>query len=368
MKRLTTALGALALTAGAATAGGIDRSGQSIGILFEKGNYAELSFGRIMPKVSGVGAGTVANPAQPTPGAASGNMALDYTQIGGGVKFNLGQNLDAAIIFDQPFGADVSYPAGTGYYAQGTTADLNTSAITGVLKYRLPSNISIYGGVRYETLEAVASIPFVGGYTVNGARDGGVGYLVGAAFEKPEIALRVALTYNSEIDHSLATTEFGAPSPDTKITSPQSLNLEFQSGVAKDTLVFGSVRWVDWSAYNISPAVYTTITGSPLVSYAKDTVTYSLGVGRKFNENWSAAVSLGYEKPTGGFSSNLGPTDGKKSITIGGSYTRDNMKLTGGVTYVDIGNTQTTLGGGLPAADFRNNSAVGVGFKVGFSF
>lgn len=359
MKRFTTALGALALTAGAAAAGGIDRSGQSIGLIFEKGNYAEFSVGRIMPRVSGV-----ATPAYG--GAASGNMALDYTQIGGGVKFNLGQNLDAAIIFDQPIGTDIAYPAGTGYFAQSSTAELTANAITGVLKYRLPSNVSLYGGLRYQTLEAVASIPFVGGYNVTGARDGAFGYLVGAAFEKPEIALRVALTYNSEIDHSLATTENGIFNSDTAISTPQSVNLEFQSGVAKDTLVFGSVRWVDWSAFVIDPANYPPT--SPLVSYAHDTVTYSLGVGRKLNENWSAAVSLGYEKPTGGFASNLGPTDGKKSITIGGSYTRDNMKLTGGVTYVDIGNAQTTLNGVNPASNFRNNSAVAVGVKVGFSF
>ena len=369
MKRVTATLGALVMTAGGAAAGGIERANQSVGVIFETGNYAEFSVGRIMPNVSGVGAGTVATLVQPTPGAASGNMALDYTQLGGAIKFKLGSNLDAAIIFDQPFGADASYPVATGYFARGTTAELTTYDVTGVLKYRLPSNISVYGGVRFESMDAQASI--AGGYTVSGARDGGVGYLVGAAYEKPEIALRVALTYNSEIKHSLATTEVSIPlsgTSNTPITTPQSVNLEFQTGVAANTLVFGSVRWVDWTAFNISPAVYTAATGKPLVSYSSDTVSYSLGVGRKLSDTWSVALSFGYEAPVGGFASNLGPTDGKRSVTLGASYTTGNTKITGGVTYVDIGDAQTTLVAGLPAANFRGNQALGVGVKVGFSF
>ena len=362
MKRVTATLGALVMTAGAAAAGGIDRSGQSVGVIFETGNYLEFSLGSINPDVSGV-----ATAFSPTPGGASGNMALNYLQLGGAIKFKLGENLDAAIIFDQPFGSDVLYPAAP-YFLTGSNAELNTNAITGVLKYRLPSNISVYGGLRYQTMDANAVVTLIPGYSVQGASDGGVGYVVGAAYEKPEIALRVALTYNSEVKHSLATTEFGAASPDTPITTPQSVNLEFQTGVAANTLVFGSVRWVDWTAFNISPAVYTAATGKPLVSYSSDTVSYSLGVGRKLSDTWSVALSFGYEAPVGGFASNLGPTDGKRSVTLGASYTTGNTKITGGVTYVDIGDAQTTLVAGLPAANFRGNQALGVGVKVGFSF
>jgi len=362
MKRVTATLGALALTAGAASAGGIDRSGQSVAAIFETGNYLEFSLGSISPDVSGV-----ATAFSPTPGGASGNMALNYLQLGGALKINIGQNLDAAIIVDQPFGSDVLYPAAP-YFLSGSEAVLNTLAVTGLLKYHMPSNISVYGGLRYQTMDANAVVTLVPGYTVQGAADGGVGYVVGVAYEKPDIALRVALTYNSEVKHSLATTEFGVASPDTPITTPQSVNLEFQTGVAADTLVFGSVRWVDWTAFNISPAAYTGLTGDPLVSYSSDTVTYALGVGRKLNDSWSIAASLGYEAPVGGFASNLGPTDGKRSITLAASYTRGNMEITSGVTYADVGDAQTTLVANLPAADFTGNQALGVGVKVGFSF
>ena len=52
MNRITTTLGALAMTATAAAAGGIDRSGQDIDIIFEKGSAVSLSFGRINPSIT----------------------------------------------------------------------------------------------------------------------------------------------------------------------------------------------------------------------------------------------------------------------------------------------------------------------------
>lgn len=202
MKRILLTSAAAISFAGAANAGGLDRSGQSIAVIFENGNYAELSFGSVSPTVSGQ---AVPFPAPGLNGARSGDMAADYTQFGGAIKYSFSDKLDAALIFDQPYGADVLYPTGTAYYAQGSSATLDSNSLTGVLQYTLPSNFSVYGGLRYQTMSAVASVPFVVGYRANGATDGGVGYLVGVAYEKPEIALRVALTYNSKIEHEIAT-------------------------------------------------------------------------------------------------------------------------------------------------------------------
>ena len=359
MKQYLGSAGILAICAGSAVAGGLDRSGQSITAIFEKGSYVELSFGAVSPNVAGIS----------TPGFGSrpsGDMAADYSQLGVAVKMNINPSVDVALIFDQPFGANVDYPTATGYYAQGTTAELKTSALTFVGKYTLQSNVSLLAGLRYQTFSAEASVPFIAGYTAVGEKDGGLGYLVGIAYEKPEIALRVALTYNSKVKHSLATTEFGALTSQTELETPQSVNLEFQTGIAANTLLFGSIRWVDWSEFVIDPASYPP--ASPLVSYEGDYTTYSLGVGRKFSDTWSGAITLGYEKPLGGFSSNLGPTDGMRSIGVGATYTKDNMKITGGVRYVDIGDTQVTLGGGVPSANFNSNQAVAIGLKVSYSF
>lgn len=371
MNRILTTLGALALTTTAGFSGGLDRSGQSVGALFEKGDYVELSFGRVSPSISGVqlvpaGPGSVV-------GAQSGNMAQAYTQFGMAVKTQLTDSLALGVILDQPFGANVSYPTGTGYFAQGSTATLSTTAVTAILKYTTANNISVYGGLRHETMDAVAAVPFVANYKVRSDQAADVGYLVGVAYEKPEIALRVALTYNSKISHdfntmesSLLTANENVPGT-TTVNSPQSVNLEFQSGVAKDTLVFGSVRWADWSNFVIDPTNYPAPT--PLVSYDTDTVTYSLGVGRRFSEKLSGSISFGYEKKAGGFAANLGPTDGRASITIGAAYTTaKKVKISGGVSYVQIGDAQTTLNGVTAASNFNGNTAIGVGMKISYSF
>lgn len=362
-----TMLGAAALlaTAGAASAGGVERSTQSVAILFEQGRYAELNFGRFDPSVSGsVGGGAF----------QSGDMSSGYNTWSLGYKMDIGERMNFALIIDQPIGADVAYPAGAIYPLAGTTADLSSNAITGLLRYKFDNNVSLIGGLRAQQVKGVVNIlaplvnPALTDYRMETSRELDFGYVVGIAWEKPEIAARIALTYNSAITHDLQSTENVSGisvtgSFETEV--PQSVNLEFQTGIAKDTLLFGSIRWVEWSAFDISPPAYSSPLGaaSPLVSYASDRITYNLGVGRRFNENWSGAVTLGYEKADGEVTGNLGPTDGFASIGLAATYTMDNLKITGGIRYVDIGDATTSIG-----ANFTGNSGLGVGIRVGYTF
>lgn len=341
--------------ASATLAGGLERTTQSPAVIFENGRYFELNFGYGAPDVSGI-AGAI------TPGANSGNMTESYLNFGFAYKADINDRMSYALIYDQPYGADVAYPTGTGYFAAGSTAEFNSHALTGILKYKMNDNVSVYGGLRLQSIQAEADVTFLS-YSADTDADYRLGYLVGAAYERPEIALRVALTYISAIKHKLDTTENIGPPSVTEIEMPQAVNLEFQTGVAEDTLVFGSVRWVDWSESDISPAAYVGAFGSPLVSFADDRTTYTLGVGRRLNENWSLAGSVSYEKTTGSITGNLAPTDGYRSIGLAAIYNKDNMEITTGVRYVDIGRADTTA-----AATFEDNSAIGVGVKVGWTF
>ncbi len=375
MKRFLLATTASALLAPAAHAGGVDRSGQPISIIFEDGNYARLTFTSVSPDVSGVQ--TI--PLGPIPaGGGSGNMTADFSAVSLSYKHSFGNGFDAAIILDRPFGADVNYPSGEPYFASGSTAELDSSAVTGIVKYRFPSNVSVYGGLRYQTLEARAFIPFITPvlgvtppYEAEGDKDEGWGYLAGVAYQMPDIALRVALTYQSSIEHELETSEtsaLGATDSTTDVDTPQSLTLDFQTGIAADTLLFGSVRWVDWTEFDISPVDYAALTGGlSLVSYDHDTITYSLGIGRRLTENFAGAVTVGYEPENNGFASNLGPTDGSISLGLGGTYTYDNVSLSAGVRYLWIGNTRTRAGT-TPATLFEDNDAVAFGLEVGYRF
>lgn len=354
MKRFMLASTAI-LAASGAFAGGVERSAQSVAILFEQGRYAELSFGRFAPDVSGtVGGGAV----------SSGDMASDYNSWSLGYKMDIGDRMAFAVILDQPIGANVSYPTGTGYPLAGSTATLSSSAVTALLKYKFENNVSVYGGLRYETVHGEVSLPFLFGYTLDTNHDSELGYVAGVAWEKPEIAARVALTFNSAIKHTLESVE-GGPlgGPGTFETEvPKSVNLEFQTGIAKDTLLFGSIRWQEWTAFVIDPPGYPP--ASPLVDYASNRVTYNLGIGRRFNENWAGAVTIGYEPSDGERTGNLGPTDGFRSIGLAATYTMDNVKITGGVRYVDVGDATTTSVNGV----FKDNSGIGVGIKIGYSF
>jgi len=347
-----------AVFATGAVAGGIERSTQSVGLMFETGDYAEFTLGSISPSVSGSFGGN-----------SSGNMAESYISASFGYKKDFGNGLHIGVIIDQPVGANVAYPTGTGYAAAGSTAKISSTAITGVLRYKFQNNFSVLAGLRaIKTSGQVELQP--SGYTMSTSTETDMGYLVGVAYEKPEIALRVALTYNSAVDHDFAVTENGGASLPFRTTIPSSLNLEFQSGIAKNTLVFGSIRKVDWTSFSIRPAGYAAAnSGQALVSYRDDTTTYNLGVGRKFNDNWSGAVTLGYEGSNPGTSGNLGPTNGNKSIGLGVSYTKGKMKITGGIRYIDIGDAQTVLAAPpVPQSSFTNNHAIAVGFKVGYSF
>ncbi len=340
--------------AGAAHAGGIERAGQNIGVLFEDGGYVELSYGMVNPSVSGTFGGAV----------SSGDMAPSYSQVSLGVKADINEKLSFAMVMDQPWGANVDYPASAAPYPfAGTTAEVSSQALTAVARYKLNDRFSLHAGLRQETVSGTASIP-AAAYALDVTGGGGTGYLVGGAFEIPDIALRVALTYNSAIDQTLTGTEAGVIPTSFDVSTPQSVNLDFQSGIAADTLLFGSIRWVDWTAFDITPPVYLGATGSSLVSYTNDVTTYTLGVGRRFSDSFSGSVAVGYEAAQGGTASNLAPTDGYLSFQVGGKYTKGNMAISGGVRYVKLGDATTeTIG-----AAFTGNNAIGVGVKVGYSF
>ena len=168
--------------------------------------------------------------------------------------------------------------------------------------------------------------------------------------------MRVALTYSSAIE-----LELDGTTGDLSAKMPETVNLEFQSGVAANTLVFGSVRWANWSEGYLTDSDPRV---GELVDWS-DTVTYTLGVGRKLTDNFSGAVTVGYEAGDGEDASNLSPTDGYTSIAVGGTYTMGNgVELTGGVRYVMVGDATTQT----IAAEFADNSAVAIGLKVAYTY
>ncbi|WP_430464026.1 outer membrane protein transport protein [Tabrizicola sp.] len=365
MKKLVTAAAAGVVASSPAWAGGFERSGVPLGFMFESGSYAELSYGYASPTVEGSAGGGL---------APTGDVAKNYSTLGIAFKTDLNEKISLGFTIDPSFGADVAYPNPSPgpYPIAGTNATLNGDTVALIGRYKLNDNFSVHAGLRSVGIGGNATVvSSLGTYSASYANDRSLGYLVGAAYEKPEIAMRIALTYASETKHDMATTVAGVGFVGTEeVELPKSLTLDAQSGIAANTLLFGSIRWVDWTSTRLNSIGYPP-EFQPLVGHDNDTITYTLGVGRKFSDTWSGAISIGYEDSKGGIATNLAPTDGFWSVGVGGTYTRGNMKISGGVRYVDIGDAnalESPPGSGISNASFRGNSALGVGLKIGFTF
>lgn len=376
MKRYLATSAVLALASGSAMASGLDRTGQPIGIIFEEGNYAEFSFATTSVDLSG-------NDRDLIPGfvipSTSGDVGERFNMFGAGYKRDLNEQLSFALIFDQPWGVDVNYPVDGSVWLGGTTARADSDSLTALLRYKFNENFSVHGGIRYQELDGEINLnglaySSIGGtYNVKVDKDGAFGWVAGVAYEIPEIALRAALTYSSEIEHDFDLSETFAggatAQTSTKTKTPQSVNLDFQTGIAQDTLLFGGIRWAEHSVTNlVVPGLSERALRDIDLIDLDDSVTYTLGIGRAFNENWSGSVALIYADADGDdLVSPLAPTHGYEAIRLGVQYKQDNMTVSAGVRYTQLGDAVASPGGN-PVTDFEDNDAVSFGLKVGFHF
>ena len=245
--------------------------------------------------------------------------------------------------------------------------------------------MSVLGGLnRYDVSNATVTT-LASHFVVSGDE---IAPVIGAAYENKEIALRVELLVQAETDvaltagSSLASAVPTVTVPNAKMVIPQTMTLNFQSGIAKDTLLFGSIHKADWDTAQIKiPDIANGVDpGTGLKNQAVKGVTssfstktaYSLGIGRKINENFSALGS--YSTEGGGGATSADPftlTDGSQTLGLGVRYTKDNMTITGGYSYTKVGDVKVTYPmTPLPSltATYADNKVTGLGLKIGFSF
>lgn len=373
---------ALLLTTAAAQAGGIERYNQGLAPLFEDGNYVELGFGHVSPTVSGAYSVGLAT------GRDTGEIGKSFNQVGLALKYQFNDNLSGMVMLNEPFGADVAYNASSPLdLLGGTQAEVNSLHLTAVLRYKMDNNIGFHGGVNLSRADGNVTLAGgayqaagVNGYNVDLASNTAAGFLAGISWEKPEIAARVSLTYHDEITHKFDTTEtltaamggaaglpagVGLPTGKTEVTTPKSWTLDWQTGVAPGTLVFGSIRWVDWSVFQIRPPVFGA--GGTSLTDFNDTTTYTLGMGRQINDQWSLAGWFTFEKRGDELASPLAPTNGRRGISLAAVYRDGPMKITTGINYSTLGDAYAAPGN-QPVARMEGNSLWGAGVRVGYSF
>ena len=341
IKKIATTTAILAAGTSTAFAGGLDRVTFSSNILYEEGTYAEVTYGLTTPKVS--------SSVLPV-----GTVARSFPTAKLGFKADITDKFAIAVTYNnQPVGADISYgPLGV----SGVVDGQNINALG---KYQFSDRISAYAGVKYQYLSGSISVP---GATIVASGEGEYGYIAGAAYEIPDIKLRVALSYESEIDYSLTSTFNGGPAPSASIAStPEAWTLEFRSGVAANTLVFGSIRYAQWADAQITLPVLGTITSFTNVT------SYELGVAYRFNEKFVGFTAFGYEKSDNVPQSGFAPTDGQFDISFGGQLDiGKGFKVASSIKYSKRGDS--ILSSVAPGARFDDNSVLTVGIKLSKSF
>ena len=429
LKTLTTAMILATVPMTGAFAAALDRSGQSISAFLQPGNYFEAGISVLDPNVSGkVRNGYTPHAALPASSAglqntSVGEMAGDYYFPSAALKLQVTDNFSFGLIYDQPFGAEAEYSTGTqkttalpgplaplgnqGLFhngTEGTSVEVKSQSISMLFGYQPTENFNFYAGPVYQTIKgdvqlrglAYGGNATFGGYNASIKETGDIGWLAGAAFQIPDIALKASVTYRSEIEHSVNVKESfnsagllaglnAAPSLNTDITTPQSVNLDFQTGIMANTVAFANVRWVDWSSFSIQPykfglasksAAIQAQTGKSefdLVAYTDDQISATVGVGRKLNDQWAGNVSVGWDSGAGNPVTTLGPTEGYWNVGLGAQFSPTPQTfIAGGVKYFWLGDAKAQSGAQFDTAnyvaDFESNYAIAYGLKMGYKF
>lgn len=392
-----------ACAAAGAQAGGIDRYGQNVDILFKDGNFGEVSYTTTHPSITGrdLPQSPPGFPVALNTGASYSNVADDFGSVNFGFKYDVNDNLSLALIGAQDYGADIFYDGNPlASMLAGTTVNADSYGLSLIARYYANENFSFHGGARVAQANGNISLNGLAyggptllnpatlqplrtgasGYHVDFDDDTGYGYLVGMAYERPEIALRLAVTYFSKIEFDFKTTETlpfalaGIPgssfsttssSAPTNVDGPQAVNVNFQTGVAPNTLAFAGLRWVDWSEFKIKPQQLNR----DLVELDNAT-TWTAGVAYRFTEAFATSAAFLYE---GGGSddlvSPLAPTNGYTAVALGAVYRWQNLELSGGVRYTWLAAAEPETGTpDVARARFDDNDAVSVAVKVGVYF
>lgn len=329
-------------------AGGMELSGQSIWSFYEKGNYAELTVAHLNADISG----QVQNQAELAEiGVAdfsTGNFVEDRDFVQAALKFQLHPKVSLGLIFDQPFGVDIQY-----HYRpdtmigpieiEATEIAFDSDNITSLFGYQLNPAWQIYAGLALQSFEGDLqvfgqSFSFLNGYRAEFEQDYAFGWLTGFSYQIPEYALRTSLTYRSAIKHQVHVNEYIQNYPinfttadKTTIETPTSINLDFQTGLSQNNLLYASLRWVNWSDYVIQPTQFAAIVASAaqyapemhsykMIQYQKDQWSGKIGIAHQISPRWVSTLDVSWDSGNGNTASTLSPVDGFYGLGLGALY------------------------------------------------
>ncbi|UDY20386.1 hypothetical protein NLHDIDDJ_02041 [Acinetobacter baumannii] len=393
-------------------ASALEQSGQSILPFLENGNYAEANLFAVDASVSGI-VNDRADLVRDHQSRDTGDIAESTQFYTAAIKLQLTDRLGFGVLYDQPFSADIKYPArsNNSYFDndishEGTSVKADTQNLSLLFGYSPYQHFQIYGGPVYQTVKANVALrgnaytQAFNGYNAKFKQQDEVGWLLGGSYQLPDIALKAAITYRSKIKYKFQVEEdiFGEPlklveNEKTKLETPASLNIDFQTGISEKSLVYMNLRWVNWKEFETRPPQYGALSeilmkeltngeyiqGFKLDSYQNDQYSATLGIAHQFTEKWSTSTDVSWDSGTGNPASTMGPIKGSWSLGLGVQFNpAKNYFITGSLKYFWLGDTKTEDGtyylpieGIKPYAEqanFKNNHAIAYGLKFGYWF
>ncbi|CAN7635770.1 OmpP1/FadL family transporter [Mesorhizobium amorphae] len=358
---------------GSGHAGGLERGGYDIDLLFDPAPVTgEVSATYVMPQRDLKNVQDIDPTNGPLNLLGSPNSARDtesYWVPSVGIKVGMGP-VDCLGDYSQPIGAS-SNPGVNWAGANGNVeTQVESHAFGATCSYKMDlgkGQFRFIGGVFHEDVsgfkeQLVAPIPAILGTGIGrlDLEGDGWGWRTGVAYEIPEIALRASLVYNSavKLDNLAGTLDLtqvpGFLNPANPLLGsvtdvygssevPDSVELKLQSGIAPGWLAFGSIKWMNWSELQSIPFCPTATKGlvactttsavraTSLDLLYRDGWTVSGGIGHKFNDQWSGAAALTWDRGT----------------TTGLSAQTDTWTVSGGVAYTPTQNIELRFGGAL---------------------
>lgn len=396
MKTKLISKGLMVLAAGCAfhapaMAGGLERGGYNIDLLFDQGRFAAESTATfVMPqrKLKNVVDTNPTNGDLNTlPGYEdSADDSENYWSPRIGAKAGFG---DADCMFDysQPYGAHTKPGDDWTGANENIETKVNSDNYALTCSYSFdagPGQFRVIGGVNYLEMDgfkerlvvAPELISLSSGGLVTGSGVGrldlegdGWGWRAGVAYEIPEYALRASLMYYSQVklnDVSGTVDLTGVPAflggavlgagtvipVEGSTAMPDAVELKLQSGIAPDWLAFGSVKWTDWS--QLQRIVFYNTGGTEVTSLDlgyRDGWTVTGGIGHKFNDQWSGAFSVTWDRGT---SQDFGVQSDTWLFTTGVAYTPTEnveLRLAGVIGILTSGDSTTSSIDGVPVGD-----------------
>ncbi|WP_296245440.1 MULTISPECIES: OmpP1/FadL family transporter [unclassified Psychrobacter] len=281
--------------------------------------------------------------------------------------------------------------AEAGNAGEGTNVEVRSESITAILGAKFGTNkeFQIYGGPVAQRVQADVKLRGLAygpatGYTSHISPDQDYGWLAGVSYSKPEIALKAALTYRSEIDHKMDINEtypvagaLGINPVQTntmELTTPKSVNLDFQTGINPTMLATAKVRWVPWGDFKITPPLYNEVSkesygpdGLNLVEYEDDQWQVELGLAKRLAPALAVSGTVGWDSGAGDPTTSLGPIDGYYSVGLGAKYNvTPEWAVSAGGKYLWFGDAKGQLPTQKLVGDFQDNDGYILGVKLSY--